>query len=359
VATLLAPPLTTATADPYSFRILFNAAAGWAGEPGKGKVTVTGPNGFIEVAELVSTIPSLDPLGRLFDCTYAIGGPGGAWDAAANGEYRVSLDPAAVVDRNGQTLAHPCIGAFAVRIRPDVPPPPPELQVEVAVEMRDGRWFADVTFENTGGWFAAEWGEVRVNGNVFATLAVLKPLPPGSMAPIPVSFAHTYLLGSPPPGDYTFVFKSSAGHCGTSPFVVPGVEPATPAAGWAINTGTRNMPGCDDDGDGWPNLAEFYLGMRPHAGDQPAIGPKIVNRAGRRHFAMEFRRLNGVDSPVRMTVEVSRDLRHWTDAGELVDWIAAAPDPDGTEAVEVVQKAPIDGKEWPYMRLRVEEFMVP
>jgi hypothetical protein len=217
-----------------------------------------------------------------------------------------------------------------------------------------------VAFENTGGWFAAEWGEVRVKGNVFAALAVLRPLPPGSMAPIPADFEHVYPLGAPPPGNYTVVFKSSAGHCATATFVVPGVEPAAALDGWAITTGTRNTAGSDDDGDGWSNRAEFYLGMQPQAPDQPACRDKIVIRDGRRHFAIEFRRVNGVEAPVTMVVEVSRDLSNWTDAGDLVDWILpGAPDPDGTEAVEVVQKTPLDGKEWPFMRLRVEDPLAP
>ena len=359
VATLFAAPLTSATADPYAFRIAFNAAAGWEGEPGKGKVRVTGPNGFCEVAELVATVPSMDPLGRLFDCSYALTGPGGTWDAADNGQYRVSLDPAAVQDRNGHTLLRPGIGAFAVRIRPDVPPPPPELEVAVTVEMRDGRWFADIAFENSGEWLAADWGAVRVHGNVFAAQAALRPLPPGSMLPILALLEHTYPLGSPPPGAYTFVFKSSAGHCAAVSFVVPGVEPPAPLEGWAINTTTRNAAGCDDDADGWPNRAEFYLAMQPQAADQPACRQKIVSRGGRRHFAIEFRRLSGVDAPVRMAVEVSRDLQHWSDAGELVEWSPGTPDPDGTEAVEVAQKLPLDGREWPYMRLRVEETTAP
>ncbi len=359
VATLNAPPLTAATAEPYSFQILFNAAAGWDGDPGLAKVTVNGPNGFTGVAKCVASIPSMDPLGRLYSCTYALTGPGDAWDAADNGEYRVCLDLTAVIDRNGHSLARPCIGAFPVRIRPEPPPPPPELKVAVAVEMRDGRWFADVAFDNTGGWFAAEWGAVRVNGNVFVARAGLRPLPPGSMAPIPAAFAHAYMLGSPPPGDYTFVFKSSAGHLATAAFVVPGVAPATLAQGWAINTGSRNDAACDDDGDGWTNLSEFYLGMQPQTGDQPAISQKVVNRDGGRHFAMEFRRLNGVEAPVGIIVEVSRDLVHWTDAGGLVDWIPGVPDPDGTEAVEVIQKAPIEAKEWPFMRLRAEDPPAP
>jgi hypothetical protein len=359
VATLVAPPLTTATVDPYSFRIAFNAAGGWDGEPGKGKVTVTGPNGFSGVAELVSTIPSMDPLGRLFDCTYALTGPGSAWDAADNGAYRVWIDPKAVLDRNGRTVPRPCIGAFPVQIRPVVPPPPPALQAEVVVEMRDGRWFADVAFENTGGWFAADWGQVRVNGNVFAALAALRPLPPGSMAPILSEFGHSYPLGSPPPGTYTIVFKSNAGHCATATFVVPGVEPAAALDGWAITTGTRATTGSDDDGDGWSNRAEFYLGMQPQAADQPTVREKVLNRDGRRHFALEFRRVNGVEAPVTMVVEVSRDLSTWTEAGDLVEWIPGTPDPDGTEAVEVVQRVPLDGNEWPFMRLRVEELPTP
>jgi hypothetical protein len=69
--------------------------------------------------------------------------------------------------------------------------------------------------------------------------------------------------------------------------------------------------------------------------------------------------VNGVEAPVTMVVEVSRDLSTWTEAGDLVEWIPGTPDPDGTEAVEVVQRVPLDGNEWPFMRLRVEELPTP
>jgi hypothetical protein len=142
-------------------------------------------------------------------------------------------------------------------------------------------------------------------------------------------------------------------------FEVPGVPPPTALEAWAITTGTREDPGLDDDGDGWTNVAEFYLGMRPQVPDQPPFQPKVVLRDGRRHFAMEFRRLHGVEAPLQVGVEVSRDLLTWTDGSDLVDWIASAPDPDGTQAVEVVQKSELDHTEWYFMRLRVAEASSP
>ncbi len=359
VATLDAPPVLVATAEPQQFRILFNAAAGWNGDPGQAPVTVNGPSGFSGTAVLVSSIPSLDPLGRFFSCTYSLTAPGGSWDAADTGEYRVCVDLAGVVDRNGRTLPNPCIGSFPVKIRPDIPPPLPSRQVELAVEMRDGFWFANVSFENTGEWFAADWGGLRVHGDVFAAFATLRLLPPGSLAPIPAAFTHRYPLGSPPPGRYAFVFKSSAGHCAAATFVVPGTEPTSPALAWAINTGTRIEAGLDDDRDGWSNLAEFYLCMKPNAVDQPAFRQKIVTRDGKQHSAFEFVRLHGAALTVSVGVEVSRDLITWVDAGNLVDWVPAAPDPDGTQAVEVIQKPAIGSQDWPFMRMKVEPVPVP
>lgn len=354
VATLEAPPLTVAGTEPYAFRILFDAAAGWQGDPGEGVVKVTGPNGFSAAAKLVSSIPSMDPLGRLYSCSYGLAGPGGSWDAADNGFYQVWVDPKAVVDRNGRTVPRPCIGGFAVRIAPELPPPPPGLEAKVAVAMRDGRWYADVAFENSGGWFAAEWGEVRLNGSVFAAGAVLRPLPPGSLAPIPDSFAHSYVLGSPPPGSYSFVFRSSVGHLALVTFEVPGVAPPSPVEAWAMASAASGGAGMDDDGDGWPNFAEYCLGMRPLVPDEPALQPKAVERDGRRHLALEFRRASATGAATGIGVEVSRDLVTWIDAGDLVEWVAGTPEIDGTEMVEVIQRAAVDGREWPYMRLRVD-----
>ena len=59
----------------------------------------------------------------------------------------------------------------------------------------------------------------------------------------------------------------------------PAGPTATPVqANATLATGTRNTAGGDDDGDGWSNRAEVYLGMQPQAADQPTVTEKCLGR---------------------------------------------------------------------------------
>jgi hypothetical protein len=238
------------------------------------------------------------------------------------------------------------------------PSPPPHLPVELTVSMRDGKWFADVKFENTGGWFAADWGEVRVHGTVFFAVATLHELPEGSLAPIPMGFEHTYALGELRPGSYQFVFKSNKGHCAIAPIEVPGIEPPTPLAQWKLNIFGSNAPADADDSDrdGLPLFGEFYLGCNPVRGDTPDIKPLLIRGDdGEWRLALSFRRVNAGDASLRCLVQTSDDMIHWHDSEEEVELVPGAPDVDGTQEVSACRKLSLRGLEGTFMRLKVEQ----
>ncbi len=356
VAELEANPITSAGTEPHAFAISFSSTVGWRTPPTDAAVTVTGPGGFSAVAKLTGSVASMDALGRFVRGLYALEPPGGAWDAADNGEYTVSIDREAVADANGNTLAAPRLGAFAVRIAPT--PPPPPHRAEVTLSMSDGMWSATVEFANTGDWFAADWGEVRTHGLVSAAFAALRTLPPGSAAPIPASFSHTYELGALAPGPHAFVFKSSAGHCAIADVVVPGVVPPTAFDAWRLNT-TTDADAADADGDGLSLAAEYFFAGNPSRPDVPHVAPQLVGESGSQHLALEFRRVVGAETDVTCRVEVSRDMLTWQDGGDAVEWRPGPADVDGTQLVCVCQKSPVGVTAWPFMRLVVAPAVTP
>ena len=160
------------TSEPQSFTVHYHAMFGIASDVMSRKVIVTGPHGFSAVAKQLACYTSapLDGTGPWLSCIYEVEGPGGDWDAADNGRYTVCVEPALAIAGNDRPLPGACAFGWRVDIEPD---PPPHLPATVTVSMRDGRWFADVQFDNTGGWFAADWGEVRLFGPVFSAFAKL------------------------------------------------------------------------------------------------------------------------------------------------------------------------------------------
>jgi hypothetical protein len=237
------------------------------------------------------------------------------------------------------------------------PVPPPHLPATVTVSMRDGRWFAEVEFENTGGWFAADWGEARLFGPVFSAFARLHDLPDGSRAPIPAGFEHTYSLGELRPGSYRVVFRSSEGHCGSASIHVPGIEPPTPLAQWKLNIFGPAAPpdNADSDGDGVPLFGEFYLGCDPTRRDAPEVTPSLIRGGdGQWHLEFQFRHVNAGDASVRCVVQSSDDMVHWRDCGEEVELISDSTI-EGIRENSVVCRVPTRSGGRTFMRLKLQQ----
>jgi hypothetical protein len=103
-------------ATSYSFSVTYaDETALDAASLDGGDVLVTGPNGFSQLARLVSVSGSGG--GRVV-ATYGLTGPGGAWDFAANGTYTVSVVAGQVTDAAGNAVAAGALGTFAVALVP-------------------------------------------------------------------------------------------------------------------------------------------------------------------------------------------------------------------------------------------------
>jgi hypothetical protein len=72
-------------------------------------VLVTGPNGFSQLASLVSVVNAGGASRR---ATYRITAPGGAWDAADAGQYAVALQAGQVVDSAANAVSAAQLGTF-------------------------------------------------------------------------------------------------------------------------------------------------------------------------------------------------------------------------------------------------------
>src|SRR5439155_8593361 len=70
---------------------------------GSGDLLVTGPNGFEQLATLVSIDQPGDGSPRV--ATYTVDAPDGSWDSADNGLYNVTLRPGEVGDTSGNSVA--------------------------------------------------------------------------------------------------------------------------------------------------------------------------------------------------------------------------------------------------------------
>ncbi len=73
-------------------------------------ILVTGPNGFSQLADLISVNSNQDD--PSLTATYSITAPGGFWDATDAGSYTLTLQPNQVSDLNGNFLAAGSLGTF-------------------------------------------------------------------------------------------------------------------------------------------------------------------------------------------------------------------------------------------------------
>ncbi|MCX5662983.1 MAG: right-handed parallel beta-helix repeat-containing protein, partial [Planctomycetota bacterium] len=115
--------VTAAGATSYTFTVTFSDNAGINVSTLDGSdVRVTGPNGFSQLAALVSV--NVNSNGTPRTATYSIAAPGGAWSVGANGTYSVALVAGQVADTSGNTAAASTLATFTATIgTPDTAPP--------------------------------------------------------------------------------------------------------------------------------------------------------------------------------------------------------------------------------------------
>jgi hypothetical protein len=106
----------------------------------------------------------------------------------------------------------------------------------------------------------------------------------------------------------------------------------------------------DADGDGFANVAEFFLGSDPKdpasTGDQRAV---IVEDSGGSYLAIEFQRAMGVEEG-KLVVEYSDGLSIWN--GDALPF-KTTPNGDGTATVTWRATAPVSTGLGAYLRLRM------
>ena len=77
-------------------------------------ISVQGPGGFSEFAQLVNVVPSSD--GRALVATFSMAAPGGFWDRNDNGRYTIRLVSNRILDSVGHSIPAGTIGSFNVNI---------------------------------------------------------------------------------------------------------------------------------------------------------------------------------------------------------------------------------------------------
>jgi hypothetical protein len=100
-------------ADSYDFTVNYSDISGVNNSSvGSGDVVVVGPNGFNQIANLVSKSSSYDS--NYLTATYRITAPGGTWDSSDTGNYTITLQPNQVSDTKGNTNTTPTLlGSFS------------------------------------------------------------------------------------------------------------------------------------------------------------------------------------------------------------------------------------------------------
>ncbi|MDB5318911.1 MAG: conserved repeat domain protein [Phycisphaerales bacterium] len=110
-----APPVLVPTGTTYDFTIAYQDNRGLPTTTLDGSdITVTGPAGFSQPAQFISSTPSLG--GAFRYATYRITPPGGAWDYHDDGTYTITLNAAQVKDAANNSAASGAVGTFTVHV---------------------------------------------------------------------------------------------------------------------------------------------------------------------------------------------------------------------------------------------------
>jgi nucleoid DNA-binding protein len=120
---LIAANIATPNDKPYTFTLEYDDAdtgirASTIGKdetkPEDLDIRVTGPNDYSQKAKAIKTKSTPSKKGRIV--TYAVGAPGGIWDASANGTYEIVLLEGQITDTQGNAITPGRLGSFLVDI---------------------------------------------------------------------------------------------------------------------------------------------------------------------------------------------------------------------------------------------------
>jgi Ca2+-binding RTX toxin-like protein len=148
-------------------------------------ILVTGPNGYRQIAKLVST--TFGKNDRTVSVTYRLRAAGGTWDAADNGVYRLSMYRSRVKDVSGNLVRTGKLGSFRVNVANPTDPadPAPTVQSFEAPEivLNSGSAYIQVVYADNAAIDVSslDSNDVRVTGpNGFDQLATFLRVEPGS-----------------------------------------------------------------------------------------------------------------------------------------------------------------------------------
>ena len=140
---------------------------------------------------------------------------------------------------------------------------------------------------------------------------------------------------------------------------LPGGQPvALTYEQWAsflFRPGEAGGPGDDPDGDGLPNLVEFFLGSLPDRNDAAEHGPAsfLVEENGDRYQTFRFGEVLGQNG-LSGSVQWSTDLSDWSsDAGVVEEVLPATTGSDGRVMRTFRVIDPVGVRPESYLRLRV------
>lgn len=351
VVNLRAEDITGSMQRPHRFSISYGDPDGLDHESiREARVLVAGPDGFegIPVLEEYASTDDVPSTGSI--AIYTLDAPGGSWDPRDNGRYCVHVDPEAIRDLDGNSIASGRLGCFNTRIA--VEPTQTDVEIRVTTSLLEGEWFAEVEIVPAAGTAirVEDWGQVIHHGDTHLALAtVVQKATPGG--PIAEPLAHRFPLGALRPGHHVFVFKTNLAHCGLAHFRVPGME-GDPIDDWRHAAGVRD--GEDDgDRDRFGIMAEYFFALDPAHPDAPEIRSEIVaDASGANHLAIRYRRLL-VAEGVRQVIEVSRDLRRWEAADGLTEIVQQDVNIDGTEELLVCLRESLAESEHRWIRIRL------
>lgn len=125
---------------------------------GDGDVRVTGPNGFNQLATLVSVDANSNGTPRT--ATYRIAAPGGKWDGPDAGTYSVAIEPNQVTDLLGNVTPSSNIGTFGVTIENAAPTA--ALAGSPTFNLDSGAAYIAIAFSDNAGINAASLNSLNV-----------------------------------------------------------------------------------------------------------------------------------------------------------------------------------------------------
>lgn len=308
---------------------------------------------MVLVAELVDLVP-LNSTGTRALAHYEVTGPNGSWGSKDRGRWSVFVDPTAVRDHHGNTLAHGYLGSFHVLVSPPPPPPPHPHPIPASIETEvadDGFVRVTATLPNVPAdyWEHIDWGEWVQRGYVFHVRVRFKRHDSPITLPAFGSVSHTWELGIVPPGAYLLVLDSSLGHHGRAGLQVPG-EPVPLIDAWR----ERLIPilGVGPDGPLPPELlAAYAFGLDP-AVPHPRPPAGLVTPSTDGGLTLTFTRATFAEG-VTWQVEATRDFRDWSTVLDLpVSGQTSEDLGDGRERVTIPLPATLTSH-WRAFRLKV------